>query len=745
MGAETEEDPYFQSYVQNFLLSAQEIVQTLEQDILALEAAPGDTGRVHAVFRAFHTLKGGARGAKWEELADFAHRIETLLSRLRDGELQISADLVSLLLRGVDMLPLFLAAAQGGAAPDPAEIAAILAELEPFIRVDQTTEQQETREAIRSIRSSLGDDLPLFVQQPDGEWVGDCYRGFDIIQLAAGAAGLQDLAGYATQVADLLIPIENGSREITVALAPVLEEVLAVLELLVDTITPPTPACNQRIDRALAALRSYPDPLPPEPPPPEPQVGARPLGEILLEQQLVSEQDLLEGLNKQRFLGDILVQEGKLSEENRDHALSIQAQQLEQSIRDAAVTIRVDVTKLNRLLNLVGALGYFHGNLDQALANMEQLLEQLSMAGNSTSIKNVGHALLANHTALSEIAHQGELLTRTLQAHAVTLRMIPVGGLLHSFQRLIRDAARQTGKLVRLEIRGAETEVDKNIVEKLSDPFKHLLRNAIDHGIEKPEQRQAEGKPPFGTLLLHAFHQGGQVCIDIQDDGHGIELPKVLEKARQKGWVKADETLSEAAVLELLFRPGLSTANEVTELSGRGVGLDVVRQEIAALHGTIRIRQQLGQGTRFRIQLPLTLAIVDGVIVRVGQQSFIVPTLSILESFRADPILWQATEGELAEDRLPWRGEFVPLLHLDRLLGIEHAHEPQETATILVVSEAGRRAGLLVDETLEQKQLLIKNLEEHFYPVPGIMGASVLDDGRVILILDMAWLLRQAG
>ncbi|MBF0400519.1 MAG: chemotaxis protein CheA [Magnetococcales bacterium] len=745
MGAETEEDPYFQSYVQNFLLSAQEIVQTLEQDILALEAAPGDTGRVHAVFRAFHTLKGGARGAKWEELADFAHRIETLLSRLRDGELQISADLVALLLRGVDMLPLFLAAAQGGAAPDPAEIAAILAELEPFIRVDQTTEQRETREAIRSIRNSLGDDLPLFVQQPDGEWVGDCYRGFDIIQLAAGAAGLQVLADYATQVADLLIPIENGSREITVALAPVLEEVLAVLELLVDTVTPPTPACNQRINRALAALRSYPDPLPAEPPAPEPQLGARPLGEILLEQQLVSEQDLLEGLNKQRFLGDILVQDGKLSEANRDHALSIQAQQLEQSIRDAAVTIRVDVTKLNRLLNLVGALGHFHGNLDQALANMEQLLEQLSMAGNSTSIKNVGHALVANHTALLEIAHQGELLTRTLQAHAVTLRMIPIGGLLHSFQRLIRDAARQTGKLVRLEIRGAETEVDKNIVEKLSDPFKHLLRNAIDHGIEKPEQRQAEGKPPFGTLLLHAFHQGGQVCIDIQDDGHGIELPRVLEKARQKGWVKADETLSEAAVLALLFRPGLSTANEVTELSGRGVGLDVVQQEIAALHGTIRIRQQLGQGTRFRIQLPLTLAIVDGVIVRVGQQSFIVPTLSILESFRADPILWQTTEGELAEDRLPWRGELLPLLHLGRLLGIEHAREPQGTATILVVSEAGRSAGLLVDETLEQKQLLIKNLEEHFYPVPGIMGASVLDDGRVILILDMAWLLRQAG
>lgn len=735
-------DPYFQSYVQNFLLSAREIIQGLEQDILALEQAPEEIELIHRIFRAFHTLKGGARGAKWGAFADFAHRIETLLSRLRDGTLHSSDELISLLLRAVDLLPLFLAAAQGAKPPDPNQIAALLADLEPFEQTDQSVAQQETRDSIRTIFASLSADLPLFIRQPDTEWVGDCYRGFDIIQLAAGAAGLQALADYATQVADLLIPIENGSREISASLAPVLSEALIGLEMLVATKGPVPPNTNQRIAQILAALRCYPDP-PPAQPSSHALVGAQPLGEILLEQQTVSETDLVDALRKQKFLGDILVEEGTLSPQNRDRALATQSQQLEQSIRDAAVTIRVDVTKLNRLLNLVGELSLFQGNLEQTLTTLEQQINNLTCALPPAQMKETCHLLRTTQTTLLEIAHQGQQITRTLQTHAVALRMIPVGGLFHSFQRLIRDAARQTGKLVRLEIRGSETEIDKNIVEKLSDPFKHLLRNAIDHGIETAEQRQAVGKPPHGTILLHAFHQGGQICIDVQDDGHGINVTQILAKAREKGWVQADETPSETTLLDLLFRPGFSTANTVTELSGRGVGLDVVRQEITALHGTVKIRHQMGQGTRFRIQLPLTLALIDGVIVRVGQQSFVLPTLSLIESFRADPILWQGMEVGTTADHLMWRGNSLPLLTLRRALGIAAQQEPEATASILIVTESGQTIGLLVDETLAQKQVLIKNLDTHFYPIPGIMGASVLDDGQVVLILDMAWLLQQ--
>lgn len=741
--AKGEEDPYFHSYVQNFLLSAQEIIQGLERDILALEEAPEDMEQIHRIFRGFHTLKGGARGAKWGAFADFAHRVETLLSRLRDGALHPSGALISLLLRAVDLLPLFLAAAQAGGAPDPNPIAALLADLEPFEQSDQSAEQQETRHAIRAIHASLHEDLPLFIRQPDGEWVSDCYRGFDIIQLAAGAAGLQALADYASQVADLLIPIERGSRGISAALAPVLSEALSCLEMLVSTVTPLTPDHQRRMAQVLAALRYYPDP-PPEQPAAHAPVGPQPLGEILLEQQSVSEQDLLEGLGKQKFLGDILVEEGKLSTQNRDKALATQSKQLEQSIRDGAVTIRVDITKLTRLLNLIGELTLFQDNLEQSLALLEEQVTDLTLVPLPPHIKESSHRLHTTQTALQEIAHQGQQLTRTLQTHAVTLRMIPIGGLFHSFQRLIRDAARQTGKLVRLEIRGAETEVDKNIVEKLSDPFKHLLRNAIDHGIEPSEQRQAAGKPPHGTILLHAFHRGGQICIDVQDDGQGIPMAPLLAKAREKGWVQAGETPSESTLLELLFRPGFSTAKAVTELSGRGVGLDVVRQEIAALHGTVHIRQQMGRGTRFRIQLPLTLAMIDGVIVRTGQQLFMLPTLSIEDSFRADPLLWQEVEAGKIVDHLMWRGHALPLRPLHRLLGIPAPQKREATATVLIVSEGGETIGLLVDETLAQKQVLIKNLEAHFYPIPGMMGASVLEDGQVVLILDMLWLLQQA-
>ncbi|MEO5341183.1 MAG: chemotaxis protein CheA [Magnetococcus sp. MYC-9] len=744
VSTEGENDPYFQEYVQNFLLSAREIIQTLEADILALERAPEDPAGIHRIFRGFHTLKGGARGAKWPTMADFAHRIETLLSRLRDGDLSLSAELVSLLLRAVDLLPLLLAEAQGEGGAAAGQVAALLAELEPYHHTDQEVTHQETRTAILGISASLRADLPAFLRQPDGEWVGDCYRGFDIIQLATGAAGLTHLAHYASQVADRLIPIENGSREIGSLLAPLMEEAITCLELLTNSTGLPTTRLQTRIDHLLAALQRYPEPMPLIDEPPTPPEGPQPLGEILLAQGAVTEQELLQGLGRQKFLGDILVQEGTLTQAERDQALATQKRQIEQAMRESAATIRVDVAKLNRLVNLAGELDLFQGRLEEGLATLEQPLRELTrgrrLAAGRGDLQN---ALEHAFEVLQALSHQGQQLSHALRGQVVALRMIPIGGLFHSFQRLVRDAARQSGKLVNLEIRGAAAEVDKEIAERLSDPFKHLLRNAIDHGIESPEQRQTVGKPPHGTITLRASHQGGQLCVEVEDDGRGMDRAQILATARQKQWLAEGEEPTPEALLELLFRPGFSTAQTVTELSGRGVGLDVVRQEITALHGSVQIDTRPGAGSRFHIRLPLTLAILDGVVVRVGARRFVLPTLAIVASLRPDPAWWSETTPEQA--RFPWQGGSLPLLRLHRLLGVESPEPPSQSATLLIVAEGGRTAGLLVDETLEQKQLLIKNLLEHFYPVPGIMGASILEDGQVALILDLAWLLPVAG
>ncbi|MBF0162392.1 MAG: chemotaxis protein CheA [Magnetococcales bacterium] len=727
------DDPYFQEYVHNFLLSAEEIIQTLEGDILALEQDPGATERIHRIFRGYHTLKGGARGAKWSEMADFAHRVETLLSRLRDGELPLTAEALSLLLRSVDLLPGFLAMAQGGAGPEPAQLAAFLEALEPFLRSDAAEAQQETRTAIGGIVAALRADLPAFLQQPDGEWLGDCYRGLEIIQLAAGAANLSHLADYALQVADRLIPIESGRQAITAALPPLMEAVLGDLEAALQAPEPPPAPLQARLRHTLAALHSYPEPLPATADPAaECRSEPQPLGEILLAQGAVSEADLLAGLARQPLLGDILVQEGKLTHVARDRALATQERQLEQSFRENAATIRVDLHKLNRLINVAGEFRLFQERLEQGLALLEQQYEALvRQVGVQTTTACA--PLRASHHALQEIAHQGQQLCQTLQNQVVTLRMIPISGLFFSLQRLVRDAARQTGKLVRLEIRGGNTEVDKNIVEKLGDPFKHLLRNAIDHGIETPEQRQAAGKSPHGTITLEAFHRESQLCVDVADDGRGIDVARVLAVARQKGLLTGDGAEpSPEEILALLFQPGFSTAATVSDLSGRGVGLDVVHQEILALHGRVTIHTHPGEGSRFRIQLPLTLAILDGVIVRVGAQLFILPTLAILTS---------QPDATGVDGRVVWQGDSLPVLPLGSLLGMA----PVETArtALLIVAVAGERVALRVDEIMTQKQLLIKNLAEHFYPVPGVMAASILEDGQVALILDLEWLLRQ--
>ncbi|MEM6819920.1 MAG: chemotaxis protein CheA [Pseudomonadota bacterium] len=381
-------------------------------------------------------------------------------------------------------------------------------------------------------------------------------------------------------------------------------------------------------------------------------------------------------------------------------------------------SIRVNIDKIDNLINLVGELvitqsmlSRFNGDFDfTQLPALREGLAQLS--------RN----------------------TRELQDSVMAIRMLPISFAFARFPRLVRDTGNALGKLVDLQVVGEGTELDKTVLEKIGDPLVHLVRNSLDHGLETPEERVAAGKPETGVLELRAYHEGGNIVIEVSDDGAGINSDKVLEKAIERGVVSADEQLSEERIINLIFMPGFSTADQVSDLSGRGVGMDVVRRNIADLGGHVSVKSERGVGSTFTIRLPLTLAILDGQLVRVGQESYIVPLVSIVETIQSGTENISQVAGESELFRL--RDEYLPVLRLHELFGIE-ADSTEIDDGLLVVAEAnGQRVGIFVDDLQEQQQVVIKSLESNFRQTAGISGATILGDGTVALIVDVPGLIQ---
>ncbi len=335
--------------------------------------------------------------------------------------------------------------------------------------------------------------------------------------------------------------------------------------------------------------------------------------------------------------------------------------------------------------------------------------------------------------ALNSMSALGKIV-RDLQEMSLSLRMVPIAATFQKMNRVIRDVAKKLNKQIDFVTEGDDTELDKSVVDQIGDPLIHMVRNAADHGIEMPEVRQAAGKNPEGTVRLRAFQQGGNIYIELSDDGKGLDKQRILSKAIERGLVAADANLSEQEIYNLIFLPGFSTASEVTELSGRGVGMDVVRRNVEALQGSVSVRSVPGQGSTVTVRLPLTLAILDGLLVRLDQEIFIIPLLSVIESVsvQAKDIRPIVGIGEV----ISLRGEVVSLLRLHKLLGIPRSSH-EDHGLIVIVEDQGRRVALLVDELVGQQQVVIKNLESNFRKVPGVGGATILGDGRVALILDI--------
>ncbi len=647
---------------QAFFEEAAEGLETLEQGLLALAEHGGDPETLNAVFRAAHSMKGGAATFGFQALAGFTHLLETLLDEVRGGRRAMDEPLADALLGSVDVLRDLLAAAREGTEADAEALAAAEARLKALL----------------------------------GSGAGPALAGEGAGEGAAGRGGGGGGGGRRWRIvfrphAHLL---RTGNEPLRA-----LRELAALgrLEASLDCSRLP----------ALEALEPH-----------DCHLGWTLTLEGAVERVQIDE--IFEWMEGDCDL-EIEALEDERPQRAADAAQQVPGPAGRPPARGEAGSIRVSIDKIDALINMVG-----------------ELVITQSMLG------QIGERLEGLDTACVERLRDGlaqlERNTRELQESVMRVRMVPISFAFARFPRMVRDLGRKLGKQVRLELAGEQTELDKTVMERISDPLVHLVRNAVDHGIEPPEARRAAGKPETGTVRLNAYHKGGNIVIEVSDDGAGIDRTRVLEKARERGLLGGDgePAPDDPAVLDLIFEPGFSTAAEVTDVSGRGVGMDVVRRNIRELGGTIEVDSTPGRGSTFTIRLPLTLAILDGQLVRVGSEIYVVPLVSIVESVQLREEQLNTLAGDAEVYRL--REDYIPVLRLRELLDTGREAPPPERRLLVVVEGDGHRAGLLVDELLGQQQVVIKSLESNFRRVEGISGATILGDGTVALILDVGGL-----
>jgi len=637
-----------------------ELLDAAETHLSELVEGRGTEETLHAIFRAVHSIKGGAGAFGFARLVAFAHVLETVLDRLRDGRLAIAPEVTSLLLRANDALADIVRAAQSGtevAADFGADIALALDELaaEP--------NGKAAAPAAAAIDAGTGEPGSYRIRfTPRTEMLQKANEPLLLIRelkrlgpltVAVDATRLPDLPEMQAEDAYLAWTFEIETASGRAAIDEIFEFVVDDCDLAIEPLAPEAASRNG-------------------------DAAAPDLGGV-----------------KAAVAGGAAAG----TPPNASHS------------------IRVDIDKVDRLVNLVGELV-----ITQAM--LAQQSGQLSVEQYPVLVQ--GLETLSQHA-------------RELQESVMAIRAQPVRSVFARIPRLVREIAAAVGKEARLVTTGEATEIDKTVIEQLGDPLTHMIRNALDHGIEGPEERLAKGKPRQGTIHLSAEHRSGRIVIEIADDGRGIDRPRVLRKAQEKGLLAANATLSDDEIDNLIFLPGFSTAETVSNISGRGVGMDVVKRNIQALGGRATIASTPGSGSRFTLSLPLTLAVLDGMIVGVGAQSYVVPVTNIIASLRPRPEDVHPVVG--GGDVLATRGEYLPLVHLHRVFGVPDAvTDPSKGIVVMVESEGSGKIGLVVDELIGQQQVVVKSLEANYDPVDGIAAATILGSGRVALILDISGL-----
>ena len=654
-----------------FFEEAIEGIETMEKELLDLKPGTDDKDIINTIFRAAHSIKGSASTFGFEDIGKFTHSIETMLDKLRNDELDITQELITLLLSSVDCLNNMLSSEKSGEEHDTATIDAISAELDgytsqepPAEETAETTQDKPEREvtttdvtdssAVKKWAISFIPDEKLF------------YTGNDPLRL--------------------------------------IRELQTLGKLTVEAVIDKLPDYTE-----LDVHNSY--------------LGWNIKLEGAVNQDQIEEVFAwVEGDCKLAVRNET---EHRVIPDRRDNTNPAGRRKTDSEQR----SIRVSTDKVDELLNLVGELV-----ITQSILN---------------SVCNTQG--LGTSERLHQCLEQLERNTRDLQEQTMSIRMLPVDNAFQRIPRIVHDLSIAQGKNVTLELIGESTELDKTVLEKIGDPLVHLVRNAIDHGIESPAERASAGKPENGVIRIKAEHEGGHIVLRISDDGKGIDAEKLLAKAIEKNIVSDNNELSEAQIMNLIFQPGFSTAAVISDISGRGVGMDVVKQNITDLGGSVEIRSEKGIGSTFTIKLPLTLAILDGQIVKVGDQTFIIPLHSISETLMFDKEQTNTIAGK--NELYQYRDKYIPVIRLYDLFDIKTSTEADKDTIVnigkrqtdlLVVFDAGdRHAGILVDDVIGQQQVVIKSLEKNYDNVPGVTGATILGDGSVALILDVLTLSTQ--
>lgn len=547
----------------------------------------------------------------------------------------------------------------------------------------------ETGEHIESAEAGL---LELESRPDDKEIINQIFRAFHTIKGMAGFLNLTEIGSLAHLAENLLDLARKGELVLAGENTDVVFESLDMMKKMVASLKEsigagkPVPA-QERLQQLLAKLKACAE-----------------------SQTLAASLDTPEGQEKDKELDEVLA--GKDKPKLKDAVVKVKT-----DISDGK--IKVNITRLDNLVNMAG-----------------ELVIAQSMVAEEAST-----TLGAEHKLYRKVAHQSKII-RELQELSMSMRMVPIHGVFQKIARLVRDLSRKAGKNINFTVSGEETELDRTVVDKIADPLVHMVRNSIDHGIEAPKERTKTGKSPTGQIELLAYHQAGNIVIEIEDDGKGLDKERILKKAVDNGIVKAGQELSDEEIFKLIFHAGLSTAQKVTSVSGRGVGMDVVKKNIESLHGKVDISSTPGKGTTFTIRLPLTLAIIDGQVVKIGNGRYIIPINSLVRSLK--PTAEQLSSVHARGEMVMVEGGLLPLVRLYKLFGAVPTTEDPTQSLLVIVEEDGKRCCLLVDELLGQQQVVIKSLGDGLGRVKGVSGGAIMGDGRVSLILDIAGLMKLA-
>ncbi len=692
--------------IQDFIIESNELLDQMEKDLLELEKDTQNLDLLNSIFRSAHTIKGSASFLGFDVLTKLTHHAEDVLNKLRKNEMEATPEIVDMLFVVMDNMKQLLEQISKGD-PESVDIQQLIQRLEkasedsvvqvPDVKIkdehiDEDAEDdaqpgyfkdEVLREVLQEFVIEAEENLDFLSQElvnwekhkDNKEILNDFYRKIHTVKGSAGFIGVNQMAEVAHKIEDILNKIRDGVFTLERELVDGMLEGIDKLQLI-----------NKDLKEGK-----------------QPQVETKSI--MIKLAQLTGEAHKHEQTSSDKNKDDIPV-------EQKNASALVKERGVEQ-------TIRVDVKRLDQLMNLVG-------ELVQAKNRLLRISGILSSTKDNEFIEQ-----LNDNTA------NINFVTSELQMAVMKTRLLPIGKVFNKYPRMIRTLAREKNKEIDLIISGEETELDKSIVEYIGDPLVHILRNSVDHGIETPEERKRMGKPAVGTIYLSAYQEGDNIVIEVEDDGRGIDTKKIARKAIEKGIV--DETslrnMSENEILNIIFLPGFSTVELVSNTSGRGVGMDVVRSNVQKLNGMIEITTELGKGTKMKVRLPLTLAIVTALLVSVSDEIYSVPITSVIETSK---VTFSEIRTINNKEVLNLRDVVLPLLRLSEVFDVPNYDVNKKEYYVVIVSVGGRKLGLLVDELLGREEIVIKSLSEYLGNIPGISGASTLGDGRVSLIIDVS-------